>query len=74
MAVANRIARAIYKVLAGDQYREIGYQRAMEHEEKIKRLIKQLKALGVDIRHEDQQKIVESKKRIVVDKTGVQLA
>ena len=73
VAVANRIARAVYKVLAGDRYKEIGYQRALDHEDKIKRLVNQLKALGVNIRHEGHEKIVSSKRKLVVDDTGVQL-
>ena len=73
VAVANRIARAVYKVLAGDKYKELGYQRAIDHEVKIKTLINQLRALGVDIKHEGHQKIVSSKRKLVVDDSGVQL-
>lgn len=73
VAIANRIARAIYKILAGDKYKEIGYARACEHEDKIRILINQLKALGVNIRHEGHQKIV-SHKKVKIDDTGVQIA
>lgn len=73
VAIANRIARAIYKIIAGDRYREIGYGKAADHEIKIKTLVNQLRAMGVDIRHEGHQKIVSSKK-IKIDDTGVQLA
>ncbi len=40
----------------GDQFKDIGYIRASDHEEKIKKLVNQLKALGVDIRHQGHQK------------------
>lgn len=62
VAIANRIARAVYKVLAGDRYKEIGYARAIDHESKIKSLVNQLKALGVHIRHEGHEKIVSMRK------------
>lgn len=60
-------------MLAGDKYKEIGYGRATDHEDKIEILINQLKALGVNIRYEKHEKIVSTKK-IKVDSTGVQLA
>lgn len=66
------MARAIYKILAGDRYKELGYGRAKEHEDKIEILINQLKALGVNIRYEGHEKIVSAKK-IKIDSTGVQL-
>lgn len=72
VAIANRIARAVYKILAGDSYKEIGYGRAKDHEDKIKTLINQLKALGVNIRHEGHEKIV-SVKKLKIDETGVQI-
>jgi hypothetical protein len=72
VAIANRIARVVYKVLAGDRYKDIGYGRAKEHEDKIQILINQLKALGVKIRHEGHEKIV-SVKKVTIDETGVQL-
>jgi len=73
VAIANRIARAIYKIIAGDDYKEIGYARACENEDKIRMLVNQLKALGVSIKHEGHQKIV-SHKKIKIDDTGVQIA
>ncbi len=72
MAIANCIARVIYKIIAGDKYKEIGYRRAIPHEDKIKILINQLKALGVQIRHEDHEKIFTMKK-LKVDSTGISL-
>ena len=74
MIVFYKPAESGYKVLAGNKYREIGYQRALDHEAKIKRLVNQLKALGVEIKHEGHQKIVRSKKQVIINETGVQLA
>ncbi len=68
--VANRLARVIYKILAGDKYKDIGYARACDHEDKIKMLINQLKALGVAIRHEGHEKIV-SERHATINSTGV---
>jgi hypothetical protein len=72
VAVANRIARVVFKILSGGQYRELGYRRGVDHEDRIKVLINQLKSLGVDIRHEGHEKIV-SVKKLTVDTTGVVL-
>ena len=72
VAIANRLARGIYKILGGQNYKELGYGRAKEHEDKIRVLINQLKALGVNIRHEGHEKIVSAKK-LEVDDTGVYL-
>ena len=66
------MARAIYKVLGGKPFKDLGYCRAVEHEDKIRILVNQLKALGVDIRHEGHQKVV-SVKKLRVDTTGVTL-
>lgn len=70
MAVANRIARAIYKIIAGDKYKELGYMRGDPKEHKIKLLIKQLKHLGVEIYHENHQ-VIASVRKISVDGTGI---
>mgnify|MGYP000890602384 FL=1 len=70
VAIANRIARGIYKILAGDKYKEIGYQRGDPHEQKVKQHIAALKALGVNILHHNHQLIV-SQTRLTVDETGV---
>ncbi len=70
MALANRIARSIYKVMAGDKYKEIGYMRGDPHEAKVRELVSKLKALGVNIKHENHQMIV-SKNSVTVDETGV---
>lgn len=55
VAIANRIARAIYMILGGDKFREIGYARGNPHEQKVKHLVAQLKALGVNIKHVNHQ-------------------
>ncbi len=70
MAIANRIARSIYKILAGDTYKEIGYMRGDLHERKVRALVSQLKALGVNITHHNHQMIV-SENKVQVDKTGI---
>jgi len=70
VAIANRLARAIYKILAGDKYKELGYKRGDPHEQKIKRLVGQLKSLGVNIHHINHEMIVSSKK-IKVEETGL---
>ncbi|MGE3683086.1 MAG: hypothetical protein AB7G93_15295 [Bdellovibrionales bacterium] len=72
MAVANRIARAIYKILAGDKYKELGYMRGDPKEHKIKLLIKQLKNLGVDVHHHNHQ-LITSVRKVNVDITGITL-
>ena len=70
VAIANRMARSIYKILAGDSYKEIGYMRGDPHEVKVKALVNQLRALGVNIRHHNHQMIV-SKRDVTIDETGV---
>ena len=72
MAIANRLARSIYLILGGDRYRELGYMRGDPHEQKVKKLVHQLRALGVDIKHVEHQMIVSTRK-ITVEKTGIVL-
>ena len=71
MAIANRIARAIYKVLGGSPFKDIGYKRGDPHEDKIKKLIAELKSLGVKIHHVNHAMVIDSVKKVTVDKTGV---
>jgi hypothetical protein len=73
VAIANRLARAIYLILGGAQYRELGYMRGDPHEQKVKKLVHQLRALGVDIKHVNHQMIVSDRK-ITVEKTGIVLS
>jgi hypothetical protein len=72
VAIANKIARAVYKILSGDKYKELGYMRGDPHEQKIRTLVNQLKALGVNVFHHNHQMIV-SEKRVVVEQTGIVL-
>lgn len=62
MAIANRLARTIYKVLGGDNYRDIGYMRGDPVEKQIEIYVRKLRALGVDIKHENHQMIVSTRK------------
>lgn len=71
MAIANRLARAIYKILGGAPFKDIGYMRGDPHEEQVRRLVAQLKNLGVDIRHQNHQMIVESVRKVTVEQTGI---
>jgi len=73
VAIANRIARAVYKILCGENYKELGYMRGDPHEQKVRHLVGQLKALGVNVFHHNHQMIV-SEKRVVVEKTGIVLS
>lgn len=73
VAIANRMARAIYKVLGGAEFKDIGYMRGDPHEQQVRRLVAQLKNLGVDIKHQNHQMIVDSVKKVSVEKTGIVL-
>jgi hypothetical protein len=70
VAIANRIARVIYKILCGDKYKELGYMRGDPHEVQVKRLVAQLKALGVNVFNYNHQMVV-SERRVVVEKSGI---
>ena len=72
VAIANRLARAIYFILGGRDYKELGYMRGDPHEKKVERLVHQLKALGVNIQHVNHQMIVSTKK-ITVEQSGIVL-
>ena len=74
MAIANRLARAIYKILGGSEFKDIGYQRGDPHEHQVRRLVAQLKNLGVDIKHESHQMIINSVRKVTVDSTGIVLS
>lgn len=73
VAIANRLARAIYKVLGGAPFKDIGYMRGDPHEQQVRRLVAQLKALGVDVKHHNHQMVVESVRKVSVEKTGIVL-
>ena len=69
MAIANRLARAIYKVLGGESYKDLGYMRGDPVEKQIEGLVRKLKSLGVDIHHENHQMI--TRRKVKVDDSGV---
>ena len=71
VAIANRLARAIYKILGGAPFKDIGYMRGDPHEVQVRRLVAQLKNLGVDVRHHKHQMIVESVRKVTVEQTGI---
>ena len=73
VAIANRIARAIYKVLGGAPFKDIGYMRGDPHEQQVRRLVAQLKALGVDVKHHNHQMIIETVRKVTVEQTGIVL-
>lgn len=72
MAIANRLARSIYKVLGGENYKDLGYMRGDPLEKQVEILVRKLKKLGVDIKHENHQMIVSTRK-VKVDATGIVL-
>lgn len=69
VAIANRLARSIYKVLGGENYKDLGYMRGDPLEKQVEILVRKLKKLGVDIKHENHQMIVSTRK-VKVDATG----
>ena len=52
-------------------YKDIGYKRGDPHEDQVRRLVAQLKNLGVDIKHENHQLIVNSVRKVTVEKSGI---
>ncbi len=72
VAIANRLARSIYKVLGGATFKDIGYMRGDPLEKQVETLVRKLKKLGVDIKHENHQMIVSTRK-VTVDSTGIVL-
>jgi hypothetical protein len=73
VAIANRLARAVFKVLGGNPYKDIGYMRGDPVEKQIESLVRKLKNLGVSIHHQNHQMIVNSVRKVKVDSTGVLL-
>lgn len=73
VAIANRLARSIFKVLGGNAYKDIGYMRGDPVEKQIESLVRKLKNLGVNIHHQNHQMIVNSIRKVNVDSTGVLL-
>ncbi len=60
VAIANRLARVIFKVLGGAPFKDQGYMRGDPAAEQIRRLVAKLKVLGVDIKHVNHQLIADS--------------
>jgi hypothetical protein len=58
-------------VLGGESYKDLGYMRGDPVEKQIEGLVRKLKSLGVDIRHEGHQII--TKRKVKVDDTGIVL-
>ena len=73
VAIANRLARSIYKVLGGESYKDLGYMRGDPREQQIEKLVRKLKALGVDIHHQNHQ-FISSTRKISVEATGIVLS
>ena len=70
MAIANRLARTVYKILGGDSYKDLGYYRGhMPNEKKIANLCAQLKNMGLDVSYQKKE-ILVSKTTKVVAETG----
>jgi hypothetical protein len=72
VAISNRIARVVFKVLGGSSYKDLGYMRGDPVEKQIENLVRKLRSLGVDIKHDNHQMIV-SKRKVTVDQTGIVL-
>jgi transposase len=70
VAIANRLARTIFKVLGGANYKDIGYMRGDPREGQIEKMVRKLRAMGVDIQHQNHQMIV-STNRVSVEQTGI---
>lgn len=68
IAIANRLARVIYHILGGENYKDLGYRRGNPNEDKVKLLVKQLRNLGVKIKHVDHE-IIYSSTKVKVDKS-----
>jgi hypothetical protein len=70
VAIANKLARVIYKILAGEKYKDLGYMRGDPREQKIKSLLAQLRSLGVEINNHTHQ-MIYSKRTVKVEASGI---
>lgn len=70
MAIANRMARTIFFILGGRSYKDIGYMRGDPREAQIDKLVRKLKALGVDIQHHNHQ-MITSVQKVSVENSGI---
>lgn len=60
----------MYKILSGEKFKDLGYMRGDPVEKQIEVLVRKLKSLGVDIKHERHQ-MITSVQKVKVDNTGV---
>lgn len=62
VAVANRLARSVYKVLGGRPYKELGYARgagrSRRDERRVKNLFSQLRNMGFTVQKNVSEVIV----------------
>ena len=70
VAIANRVARTVYKVLGGAHYKDIGYMRGDPREGQIDKLVRKLRALGVDI-HTHNHQMIYSVREVKVEQSGI---
>lgn len=72
VAIANRMARTIFKVLGGKSYKDIGYMRGDPREGQIEKLVRKLRAMGVDVKSHNHQ-MIYSVRKVQVESTGIVL-
>lgn len=60
----------IFKILGGENYKDLGYIRGNPNEDKIKKLVQQLKSLGVSIHHKNHELICTTREVKVDKSTG----
>lgn len=70
VAIANRIARTVYKILGGDEFKELGYKRGVPNAKReVNKLMARLKVLGMDISYQNNEVIVTES--LKVNSSGV---
>ena len=69
VAIANRLARAIYHIIKSTdiRYKDIGPQRVNSEEAQINNLIRQLKKKGLEVDYQVTKKIVTAKRTQTVN-------
>ena len=67
VAIANKLARVVYKVLAGDKYKDLGYRRGDPREQQIKQHLAALNKLGVKMNYVNHEHIKGKKEWFVED-------
>lgn len=68
VAIANRMARAIYHIIKypAARYKDLGEVRVDTQEQQIKRAIKKLEKLGVKVNYYHHKHYMEAKKDFVI--------